>query len=77
MTAETGDRPAESGVSLLLRNPNYVCIWAFGGLTGYDHKWANYATKNPADPKARLRFFYERSPYFDERWRLYPVGRER
>lgn len=28
------------------------------------------------DPRARLRFFYERTPYFDARWRLYPVGRE-
>jgi hypothetical protein len=25
----------------------------------------------------RLRFFYERTPYYDERWKLYPVGRER
>ena len=30
-----------------------------------------------ASAEQRLRFFYERSPYFDERWRLYPVGRER
>jgi hypothetical protein len=30
-----------------------------------------------ADSKARLRWFYERSPYFDERWLLYPVARER
>jgi murein tripeptide amidase MpaA len=29
-----------------------------------------------ADPKARLRWFYERTPYFDSRWRLYPVARE-
>jgi murein tripeptide amidase MpaA len=28
------------------------------------------------DPAARRRFFYERTPYFDERHRLYPVGRE-
>jgi hypothetical protein len=28
------------------------------------------------DPGARLDWFYERSPYFDRRWRLYPVGRE-
>ena len=27
-------------------------------------------------PEARLRFFYERTPYFDERWRLYPIARE-
>ncbi len=28
-------------------------------------------------PEARLRFFYERTPYFDPQWRLYPVARER
>lgn len=26
--------------------------------------------------EARLRWFYQRSPYWDERWLLYPVGRE-
>ncbi len=26
-------------------------------------------------PSARLMFFYERSPYFDRRWNIYPVGR--
>ena len=30
-----------------------------------------------ASPERRLHFFYERSPYFDDRWLLYPVGRER
>jgi hypothetical protein len=29
-----------------------------------------------ADPRARLRWFYARTPYFDARWRLYPVARE-
>lgn len=29
-----------------------------------------------ADPEARLRWFYERSPYSDARYLLYPVGRE-
>ena len=29
------------------------------------------------DPRARLRWFYERTPFFDARWRLYPVARER
>jgi hypothetical protein len=29
------------------------------------------------DPDARLRWFYERTRYFDERWLLYPIGRER
>jgi murein tripeptide amidase MpaA len=30
-----------------------------------------------ANPTARKRWFYERSPYYDERYRLYPVGIER
>ena len=30
-----------------------VC-WAFGSMTGYRHRWANYAVQNPADPNARL-----------------------
>jgi hypothetical protein len=29
-----------------------------------------------ADPERRLQWFYRRTPWFDERWRLYPVGRE-
>jgi hypothetical protein len=29
-----------------------------------------------ADGDARLRWFYERSPYFDRRYLIYPVGRE-
>jgi len=29
-----------------------------------------------ADPDARLRWLYDRSPYHDDRFRLYPVGRE-
>ena len=28
------------------------------------------------DPTARLQWFYERSPYYDQRYLLYPVGRE-
>jgi hypothetical protein len=28
-----------------------------------------------ASPRARLRWFYERTPYADERVRLYPVAR--
>lgn len=28
-----------------------------------------------ADPKARLRWFYERSPYYDEEYQVYPVLR--
>ena len=30
-----------------------VC-WAFGSLTGYEHRWANYAVENPKDPEERL-----------------------
>lgn len=30
-----------------------------------------------ADPKARKRWFYEKSPYYDDRYLLYPVGIER
>ena len=29
-----------------------------------------------ADGDARLQWFYERTPFYDERFRLYPVGRE-
>ena len=32
--------------------------------------------KFAADPDARLGWFYERTPYYDERYLLYPVGRE-
>jgi len=28
------------------------------------------------DARARLQWFYKRTPYFDARWNLYPVGRE-
>ncbi|WP_231743669.1 cytochrome c3 family protein [Stieleria neptunia] len=28
--------------------------WSFGALTGYEHKYGNYAVENPTDPKARL-----------------------
>ena len=28
------------------------------------------------NPRARLDWFYRKTPYADERWRLYPVGRE-
>ncbi|MCC7475918.1 MAG: cytochrome C [Pirellulales bacterium] len=27
--------------------------WAFGPLEGYEHRWANYAAKNPEDPSLR------------------------
>ena len=29
-----------------------------------------------SDPAARRQWLYQRTPFFDERWRLYPVGRE-
>ncbi len=29
-----------------------------------------------ADPQARLQFFYRQTPYFDQRYLLYPVARE-
>ena len=28
------------------------------------------------DPRARLQWFYEKTPYWDRRWRIIPVGRE-
>ena len=28
------------------------------------------------NPDARLSWFYERTPFFDDRWKLYPIGRE-
>ena len=32
--------------------------------------------KFAADPEARLGWFYQRTPYYDDRYLLYPVGRE-
>jgi len=29
-----------------------------------------------ANPRARLQWFYDRSPYLDQHWKLYPVARE-
>jgi len=29
-----------------------------------------------SDPRARLQWFYERTPFFDAEWRVYPIGRE-
>ncbi len=28
------------------------------------------------DPAARMRWFYEKTPFFDPEWRIYPVARE-
>jgi hypothetical protein len=46
---------------------------AFGGPAG-----AKATDREPFVPRAsaRLQWFYERTPYFDERALLYPVGRE-
>jgi hypothetical protein len=41
----------------------------------FERKLASDA-KFAADPDARLAWFYERTPYYDERYLLYPVGRE-
>ena len=52
-------------------------------LTGDPKLKAEFETKlrdDPkfaADPDARKRWFYERSPYYDDRYLLYPVGIER
>jgi hypothetical protein len=32
--------------------------------------------KFAADPEARLKWFYARTPYYDMRYLLYPIGRE-
>jgi hypothetical protein len=43
---------------------------------------AEFEAKLKSDPKfaangnARLAWFYERTPYYDERYLLYPIGRE-
>ncbi len=42
---------------------------AFSDKLAHDKAFAD-------DAQARLRWFYERTPFFDERWRLYPVARE-
>jgi murein tripeptide amidase MpaA len=34
-------------------------------------------TEFAADPQARLQWFYQKTPYYDQRWQLYPVGIER
>jgi hypothetical protein len=43
---------------------------AFGERLASDESFAE-------DPNARLRWFYERSPFYDDRYLLYPVGIER
>lgn len=42
-------------------------------------RWLEALTQDAelrGDPRARLQWFYEQTPYYDERVRLYPVGRE-
>jgi len=34
-------------------------------------------SKFSQDPRARLEWFYDRSKFYDDRYRLYPVGIER
>ena len=29
-------------------------VWAFGGMTGYEHRWGNYNVENPKDKNARM-----------------------
>ena len=35
MTTDSADRPDDTGIRLLLHNPNYLYIWILGGLTGF------------------------------------------
>ena len=35
MSEEGTEAGTESGIRILLRNPNYLCIWIMGGLTGF------------------------------------------
>ncbi len=44
------------GNSLMMTEAGKIqgTAWAFGSLTGYQHKWGNYAVENPDDPTKRL-----------------------
>ncbi len=35
MSAEDFDKTGATGIRALIRNPNYLCVWMFGGLTGF------------------------------------------
>jgi MFS family permease len=35
MSADTSVAKHESGIRILLRSPNYLCVWIMGGLTGF------------------------------------------
>jgi hypothetical protein len=41
----------------------------------FEARLAGYAAF-AADPQARLAWFYERTPFYDDHYLLYPVGRE-
>jgi hypothetical protein len=53
--------------AMLARDPSLKA--AFDKRLAEDNAFA-------ANPSVRLQWFYERSPYYDERYLLYPVGRE-
>jgi hypothetical protein len=71
----------------VLREPEYAEPYVMESLAAEmlarsDSLAAEFRAKLAADttfaasPEARLGWFYHRTPYADERWRLYPVGRE-
>ena len=47
-----------------------------GGFTAGGAPTSATNTPVAADGDARLTWFYERTPFYDQRFRLYPVGRE-
>jgi len=53
--------------SMIARDPKLRA--AFQKQLAADREFAS-------DPRERLDWFYRRTEYFDDRWRLYPVGRE-
>jgi hypothetical protein len=70
----------------ILQRTEYMEAYAIEPLAArmlqQDHALARAweeALKDPAfaaSPERRLAWFYERSAYYDERYRLYPIGRE-
>ncbi len=69
---------------MLRRDPTYVLApLAERTLASVPKLKSEFEAKLAADPKfaanptARKRWFYERSPFCDDRYRLYPVGIER
>ncbi|MDB6128207.1 MAG: carboxypeptidase, partial [Verrucomicrobia bacterium] len=59
---------AKAGELMLAHDPALKA--EFEQKVGSDEKFAK-------DPEARLRWFYERSPYYDQRYLLYPIGIDR